>query len=80
VAQCSKAGVRQGVRKSAVYGNYYDYGNGYYADRPVANQKTEIRRQEEAQASKVRFESWKELEDSRAQIRRTMTKKYGVEF
>ncbi|MCA9052445.1 MAG: hypothetical protein KDA75_01345, partial [Planctomycetaceae bacterium] len=73
------SGIRQGVRKSSVYGNY-DYGNGYYGARPVANEKGEITRQEAARASKVRFESWKELEDSRAEIRRTMTKKYGVEF
>ena len=73
------SGIRQGVRKSAVYGNY-NYDNGYYGTRPVANEKIEIRRQEDAQASQVRFESWKELEDSRSAIRRTMTQKYGVEF
>ena len=73
------SGIRQGVRKSSVYGNY-DYDNGYYGNRPVANEKYEIRRREDARASKVRFESWKEIEDSRAEIRRKMTKKYGVEF
>lgn len=73
------AGIRQGVRKSSVYGSYTD-ANGYYTNRPVANERNEIRRQEDAQASKVRFESWKEVEDSRAAIRRTMTQKYGVEF
>lgn len=74
------AGIRQGVRKSSVYRGYYDYGGDYYVDRPVSSQKNEIEREEQARASKVRFESWKELEDSRSQIRRAMTTKYNLEF
>ncbi len=75
------AGIRQGVRKSSIYRNYgYSDEYGYYRYYHPQSQRTEIERQEAAQASKVRFESWKELEDSRAQIRRRMTKKYGIEF
>jgi hypothetical protein len=74
------SGLRQGVRKSSVYGSYYDYGSGYYVERNAANERAEIRQQEDAAAFQVRFESWSELENSRAEIRRVMTKKYGVEF
>jgi hypothetical protein len=72
------SGLRQGVRKSETYGSYR-YGN-YYDNRQQSSDSFAIQRQEQAVASKQRFESWKELEDSRAEVRRVMTKKYNVEF
>jgi hypothetical protein len=75
-------GVSAGVRKSAVYGNYqYSYdGYGYYDYRSNASVKTQISREEEQIALNARFTSWKQVEDSWAQIRKAMTQKYGVEF
>lgn len=77
------AGIRGGVRKSGIYGDY-SYGNngyGYYAAyQPLALQMNQIDRQEQAQAKSVRYNTWKELEDTRADIRRQLTLKYNVEF
>ncbi|MBL8848503.1 MAG: hypothetical protein JNG89_02420 [Planctomycetaceae bacterium] len=75
------AGIRGGVRKSAVYGDYSYSDGGYYASyRPAADVKNQINREEQAQAKAVRYNSWKEIEDTRADIRRQMTLKYSVEF
>jgi hypothetical protein len=76
------AAIRGGVRKSSVYGNYYmynDYGN-YGGDASVEKMYHTINMQERSQAKAVRFESWKEMEDATAKIRRAMTEKYQVEF
>jgi hypothetical protein len=76
------ANVRTGVRKSQVYGNYqYNYdGNGYYSARKTSSVQTQVRRQEQAKASQVRFDSWKEIEDATSAIRKEMTRKYMVRF
>jgi hypothetical protein len=74
------SGVRQGVRKSQVYGDYNYSSDGYYSYRPESSRKNEIKREEDARATLMRFDSWKGIEDSQAQIRRSMTQKYGVEF
>ena len=76
------AGVRSGVRKSQVYGNYsYNYnGNGYHSARKSSSVRTQVRREEQAKASQVRFESGKEIADATAAIRKTMTRKYMVQF
>jgi len=74
------AGVRSGVRKSKVYGNYVYSGYGYDTYKPGSVRKTEIQREEFAEATMLRFDSWKEIEDASADIRRKMTQKYGVEF
>lgn len=76
------SGVRTGVRKSQTYGSYsYNYrGSGYYSGRSSANARTTVQRQEQATASKIRFESWKEIEDATAAIRVEMTQRYNVEF
>jgi len=77
------AGIKAGVRKSAIYGDY-SYGSGsdgYYATyTPQQLVKDNINRQEQAQAKEVRYNSWKEIEDTRAELHRTLTLKYGVEF
>jgi hypothetical protein len=76
-----RSGIRQGVRKSEVYGDYYYSDSSYYASyRPEAEVKYSIRRQEEAQAKAVRYNTWKEIEDTRAAIRKQMTLKYNIEF
>ena len=74
------AGVRQGVRKSQVYGDYSYSGDGYYNYRPESSQRNQIKREEEAKATLMRFDSWKQIEDSQADIRRAMTQRYNVEF
>ena len=82
-----QAGIRGGVRKSAVYGAYqYQYAGtgrlGYnaYSGRKTESTRRQITTEENAKATKVRFESWKEIEDSTADIRRKMTQKYRLEF
>ncbi|MFI4851650.1 MAG: hypothetical protein ACIAZJ_21235 [Gimesia chilikensis] len=76
------AGVRTGVRNAGVYGNYsYSYdGNNYYGVRSNSSVRFQNRTEEQAQATGVRFNSWKEIEDSTAEIRREMTKRYQIEF
>lgn len=80
-----KSGTRAGVRKSAVYGDYaysgYN-GSGYYNQtyQRASQRRNQIKRQEDAKSSEFRFDSWKQLEDSQAAIRRQMTERYGVEF
>lgn len=80
------AAVNQGVQKSAVYGNYeYVYDQNGYVSRVNSaatkqNIKTQIERQQEGEARKVRFESWKDIEDATASMRVRMTQKYQLEF
>jgi len=84
------SGVKTGVRKSEVYTNYgygYDYrtrygstNDDYYATRSKSSQKNQIQREEDAKARQVRFDSWKEVEDATAAIRKSMTQKYQLEF
>lgn len=76
------AGLRSGVRKAGLYGAYqYSYdGYGYYGGQPTETARAEVSRQEGAAARADVYGSWKEMEDHTAEIRRAMTKKYGVEF
>ncbi len=76
------SGVKSGVRKSSVYGNYqYNYDqNGYTNFRSNESVKAQINTEEKAQATAVRFNSWKEIEDATADIRKEMTKRYETEF
>lgn len=78
------AKIAGGVRKSQSYGyGAYQYNydnNGYYSARTSSAVSSEIDATSRAQASKARFTSWKEIEDSRAAIRKTMTQKYEREF
>ena len=76
------SGIKSGVRKSSVYGNYqYNYDqNGYGSARSTPSVKAQIDTEEKAQAKAVRFNSWKEIEDATAAIRKDMTKRYQVEF
>lgn len=75
-------GIKAGVRKSSIYGNYqYGYDSyGYTNLRSNQSVKGQIDAEEKAQAKAVRFNNWKELEDSTAAIRKQMTQRYQVEF
>ncbi|WP_437224817.1 hypothetical protein SH661x_003794 [Planctomicrobium sp. SH661] len=79
------SGIRSGVRKSAVYGDYfsynnYDYNTGNYTSASYAQQVNQISTQEKAQAKAVRYSSWNDMQDATARVRREMTEKYQVEF
>lgn len=75
-------GIKAGVRKSSIYGNYqYGYDSyGYTNLRSNQSVKGQIDTEEKAQAKAVRFNNWKEIEDATAAIRKEMTKRYQVEF
>ncbi len=74
-----------GVRKASTYGAYgaYDYsygGSGYYGGQTTAGALNQATVEAGAVARSAQFGSWKEIEDSQAAIRKSMTKKYSVEF
>ena len=75
-------GIKAGVRKSGVYGNYqYNYDqNGYANFRTTGSVRYQIDSEEKAQAKAVRFNNWKEIEDATAAIRKDLTKRYQTEF
>lgn len=82
-----QSGIRGGARKASVNGGasfgyaYGAYGGfGYYVRDNSEQQRNVIDAEERAQARTVRYESWNELENATADIRRKMTQKYGVEF
>lgn len=74
-----QAGINYGVRASqgSSYYDGYDYGTNAYAS--VAD-RSQARQEEMAVAASSRVEGWKLIDDATADIRRTLTKKYGVEF
>lgn len=77
------SGIRAGARKSAIYGNnWYQYdSNGYYTGtRSTESMRNQVRAEERAAASTVRIARWQDLENATAAIRKSMTKKYQVEF
>jgi hypothetical protein len=74
-----EAGIRYGVRATEG-GGYYDgyyYGENAYT---AAADRSQARKEEMAVASDTRVQGWKLIEDASADIRRTLTKKYEVEF
>ena len=75
-------GIKAGVRKSSVYGNYqYNYDQyGYTNFRTTGSVRNQIDTEEKAQARTVRFNNWTEIEDATAAIRKEMSKRYQVEF
>jgi hypothetical protein len=79
-----QAGIRAGVRATeGTYAGFYDY-NGYYNFGSTAYSSAADRRQAEKEemsvASDTRVQGWKLIDDATADIRRTLTKKYSVEF
>ncbi len=74
-----QANIETGIRKSRVYTT--NYSNGYYNDyRSSSSIKTQMAREEQGEASKVRFANWKEIQDASAAIRVKMTQKYNAQF
>jgi hypothetical protein len=74
-----------GIRKASVYGAYgaYDYsygGYGYYGGQNAAGAINQATVEAGAIARNAQYTSWKGIEDSQAEIRKTMTKKYQIEF
>jgi hypothetical protein len=74
-----------GIRKASTYGAYgaYDYsygGYGYYGGQTAAGAINQATVEAGAIARSTQYTSWKEIEDSQAAMRKTMTKKYGLEF
>lgn len=79
------AGIRTGVRRSNTYSGYrysgYRGGTIYrYGTSGYSRDTSRIRSQELAKARTVRMNLWTEIENATADIRRTMTQRYQVEF
>jgi hypothetical protein len=73
-----QAGIRAGVRASEGRGYYGDgYGTNAY---DAAAQRSQAKKEEMSVAYDTRVEGWKLIDDATADIRRSMTKKYSVEF
>lgn len=81
-ASTKSGNVRAGVRKSQTYGAYtYNYdGYGYYNVRSTSTARNQVDSEEQGRTTIQRFNTWKQVEDSLAAIRKTMTKKYNMEF
>jgi len=73
-----QAGIRSGVRGAdgGGYYNGYDYNDAYSS----AANRAQARKEEMAVAADTRVEGWRLIDNATADIRRTMTKKYGAEF
>jgi hypothetical protein len=74
-----QAGIRAGVRANEGGGYYdgYNYGENAY---DKAADRSQAKKEEMAVASDTRVQGWKLIDDATADIRRTLTKKYSVEF
>jgi hypothetical protein len=74
-----QAGIRAGVRANEGGGYYdgYDYGENAYAS---ASDRAQAKKEEMSVAYDTRVQGWQHIDDATADIRRTLTKKYGVEF
>ncbi len=86
-----QGGIQSGSRTAGMggggYSNYsYDYGyfdvsgDRYSGARASAADRASIKAQAMAESKNVRVEGSKQIADATAEIRRQMTKKYGVEF
>jgi hypothetical protein len=76
-----QAGIRAGVRATeGSFNGFYD-GYYYYSDASSsAADRRQAEKEEMSVASDTRVQGWKLIDDATADIRRTLTKKYGVEF
>ncbi len=74
-----QAGIAYGVRATEGGGYYdgYNYGEDAYTR---AAGRSQVRKEEMAVASDTRVQGWQLIDDATADIRRTLTKKYSVEF
>jgi hypothetical protein len=71
-----QAGIRAGVRATEGRGYYGDGTTAYDADA----QRSQSRKEEMSVANDTRVQGWKLIDDAAADMRKAMTKKYGVEF
>jgi len=74
-----EAGIRYGVRATEGGGYYDGYSYGVDAYTAAAD-RSQARKEEMSVAADTRVQGWKLIEDATADIRRTLTKKYAVEF
>ena len=86
-----QGGIKSGTQTTGMgrggYSNYsYDYGyfdvsgDRYSGARASAADRANIKARAMAESNNARVEGAKQIADATAQIRRQMTKKYGVEF
>jgi hypothetical protein len=76
-----QAGIRAGVR--ATDGSGGSYFDGYYYGEDAytrAAERSQAKKEEMAVASDTRVEGWRLIDNATADIRKTLTKKYKVEF
>ncbi|HEX6962320.1 MAG TPA: hypothetical protein VF175_10665 [Lacipirellula sp.] len=76
-----QAGIQYGVR--ATEGGGYGFYDGYYYGENAydqAAQRSQVRKEEMAVASNARVEGWQLIDNATADLRRTLTKKYSVQF
>jgi hypothetical protein len=71
------AGVAAGVRAGEGAGYYDGYATDAYTR---AADRAQVEREEMSVAYDTRVQGWQLIDDATADIRRAMTKKYGVEF
>jgi hypothetical protein len=87
------AGLAAGSQKSALrsdayIGVYYNYSYGYggagytgvSGSTAYEKDRNQIDRQLQNQATAKKVEGWRLIEDASAEIRKTMTQRYGIEF
>ena len=74
-----QAGIRAGVRANDGGGYYDGYNYGDNAYDSAAN-RSQAKKEEMAVANDTRVQGWQLIDNATADIRRTLTKKYGVEF
>jgi hypothetical protein len=77
------AGIRTGARQAqyystgndSYYGEYSPYGNRY-----IKGERRRVKAEERAHAATTAVELWGAIDQSTAEIRQEMVKRYGVEF
>ena len=74
-----EAGINAGVRAGEGGGYYDGYDYGYNAYDAAAD-RSQAKKEEMAVANDTRIQGWKLIDDATADLRRTLTKKYKVEF
>ena len=74
-----EAGINAGVRATEGRGYYDGYDYGYNAYDAAAD-RSQVKKEEMAVANDTRIQGWKLIDDATADLRRTLTKKHGVEF
>jgi hypothetical protein len=74
-----QAGIRAGVRANEGGGYYDGYNYGENAYDSAAN-RSQVKKEEMAVAYDTRVQGWQHIDDATADLRRTLTKKYSVEF